>query len=246
MVTASRGRVLGSWAVLVVEDPTARIDVERADLVTARGGHADWRDMSDYLVHFTSSANTLVSILGQGHIEAREAFGCSTNVSGLGKTQHSACFSEIPINLLPRLVARRSCYGVGFRTDALVSKGAGRVWYLELNTPQDTAFAEMRRRAMLGGVRIDDPIWKLTPFIDETAPNYHFEWEREWRIQGGLRFSPQDVAFLFLPEDEHARAKPFLTTGNSGAGPAYSSAILDPLWTEAELLQALESTHGTG
>ena len=94
---------------------------------------------------------------------------------------------------------------------------------------------------MIGGINVDDPIWKLTPLVDHTAPNYHFEWEREWRRPGGLRFAPDDVAFLFVPDqdDEHERAKRFFETGGDGAGPAYSCPVLDPLWDAEKLAEEL-------
>src|SRR5260370_20699237 len=55
----------------------------------------------------------------------------------------------------------------------------------------------------------NDPIWKLTPFIDFPNPGpftYDFRWEREWRGAHDVRFSEEDVAFLLLPEQQHAPA----------------------------------------
>jgi len=211
-------------------------------------GHAEWRDMSDHVVHFTRGVGdddpytTIMSILSHGRIEARNAFGCATNVHGLGGTQVCACFSEIPLDMLDRLVDRReSRYGVGFRQPTLIAKGAARVWYLDPDTPSRAAFHGMVTKAMTGGVDQADPIWRLTPFVDYLAPNYRFEWEREWRVRGDLIFTPDDVAFLFVPEDLHVAAKAFLIDGGGGAGPAYTCPILDPLWND-EQIQAVLST----
>ena len=93
--------------------------------------------------------------------------------------------------------------------------------------------------AMTGGVNPHDDIWRITPFADYTAPNYHFEWEREWRVPGGMQFAPGDVAFLFVPEELHPAAATFLGGGGGGAGPAYVCPLLDPLWTDDQIQAAL-------
>ena len=210
-------------------------------------GHADWRDMSDYVVHSTKDGagitafESMRSILATGRIEARSAFGFATGVNGLDLTQHCACFSEIPLDMLDRLVARRSNYGIGFHQDTLIPKGAGRVWYLDQGTSQLAAMQSMVTLAMTGGVDQADPVWRITPFADSTAPNYHFEWEREWRLPNSLSFIPDDVAFLFLPEHLHSAAAEFLSSGGGGAGPSYHCPILDPLWTDSQVQAALHN-----
>ena len=210
-------------------------------------GHADWRDMSDYVVHFTkdnagvSAYDSMISVLASGNIEARSSFGCATNVNGLGQSQHCACLSEIPLDMLDRLVERRSKYGIGFHQRTVLPKGAGRVWYLDQGTPHRDAMQSLVSSAMTGGVELTDALWRVTPFADNTAPNYHFEWEREWRIPGGLVFAPSDVAFLFVPESLHPQAAAFLATGGGGAGPAYTCPILDPLWDDVQIQAALQS-----
>lgn len=211
-------------------------------------GHADWRDMSEYVIHFTKSTggvsayNAMTGILSAGRIEARSKFGCATNVNGLGATQHCACFSEIPLDMLDRLVDRRnSKYGIGFRQDTVITKGAGRVWYLDQGAPSRAALGHIVSQAMTGHVDPDDHIWTITPFVDHTAPNYHFEWEREWRAPGGLDFTPEEVAFLFVPEFQHPQAATFLQGGGNGAGPAYTCPILDPLWDDDTIQTALRA-----
>lgn len=95
--------------------------------------------------------------------------------------------------------------------------------------------------AMIGGVDVNDDVWRITPFADNTAANYHFEWEREWRIPRGLTFEPDDVAFLFVPEALHPQGAAFLADGGGGAGPAYSCPILDPLWGDDQIQAALQA-----
>jgi hypothetical protein len=83
-------------------------------------GHANWRHMSDFVVHFTKDHDGMtaydnsLSILYEGVIRATSAYGQARTLSGLGSSQHCACFSEIPLDLLDRLVQRRSEHGIGF------------------------------------------------------------------------------------------------------------------------------------
>jgi hypothetical protein len=55
-----------------------------------------------------------------------------------------------------------------------------------------------------------------------------------------LEFAPDDVAFLFVPEFQHAQAAAFLHSGGHGAGPAYVCPILDPLWDDDKIQDALK------
>src|SRR5262245_7804519 len=84
-------------------------------------GNASWRDMSEYVVHFTkdvgestSAYSSMLSILSAGEIGSYTRFGAARSLDALGDTQNSACFSEIPLDRLNRLVYRRSQFGIGF------------------------------------------------------------------------------------------------------------------------------------
>jgi hypothetical protein len=208
-------------------------------------GHADWRDMSEYVVHFTKQTadanayDAMLSILWSGEIEARNPFGCALHdCVPSDESQRSACFSEIPLDLLDRLVWRRgSQYGVGFHQEVIIARGGGRVWYLDRDTPHHDAFKALLREARVAGPL--HPAWKLAPLVDWVSPNYHFEWEREWRLPGGLTFAPHDVAFLFMPEAQHDAARKFLIDGNRGNGPAYDCPLLDPCWSDVRIQCAL-------
>jgi hypothetical protein len=65
----------------------------------------------------------------------------------------------------------------------------------------------------------ENSFWRLTPFIDVMgsygAGEYRFEWEREWRVPGGLRFPPDQVAFLFIPDSLHDQVRSFNPIGLS-------------------------------
>jgi hypothetical protein len=178
-------------------------------------GRDDWHDMSDHVVHFTKTRESdppadggyapMMSILGEGTLRTGPApLGAARRISGLGSSQHVVCFSEIPLDQLARLLQRRSRYGIGFRKDVLVEKGGSPLWYLDRDSPHAAAVRDIINSKAAAGVDPDDPFWKLTPFIDHPGTyggrTYRFEWEREWRVAGSVRFNPDEVAFLFLSQ----------------------------------------------
>lgn len=90
-------------------------------------GNADWRDMSEYIVHFCRTRDALAAIMSSGTIEGRKAFGWARDYESerdaardRGEplhpypTQKSACLSEVPLDLLDRLIERRGPWGLGF------------------------------------------------------------------------------------------------------------------------------------
>lgn len=216
---------------------------------TGYRGHADWRDMSEYVVHFAkdvpdgkSAYDTMISILYSGKLEARTRFGAIRWSDALGDSQESACFSEIPLDRLDRLVQRRSRYGIGFHQDFLIESGGGRVWYLNDESRQAASIRKLIAQKVGPPMDVDSPLWDLTPFIDFPGSygpfEYRFEWEREWRVPGGLAFSPDQVAFLFIPSELHAQARRFFNEVEEGhTGPSYRCPFLDPLWPD-ERIQA--------
>jgi hypothetical protein len=215
-------------------------------------GNPDWRDMSEYAVHFTKASGTtsaydvMLKILWEGRIEPTGPLGAARNLTELAESQRSACFSEIPLDLLARLIARRSLYGIGFRQDFLGDHGGARVWYLDKGGAAAEAFKETVRAAMTGGIDHDDPVWRVTPFVDYPGDyggtQYRFEWEREWRVPGGLPFGPADVAFLFIPEAFHGAARSFFEAHlEENTGPAYLCPYVDPTWDMARIQAAYAS-----
>ncbi len=213
-------------------------------------GHAGWRDMSEYVVHFTkemqdrSAYDTMMSILSEQRLMAVGAFGIARGLSALGDTQKSVCFSEVPLDRLDRLVDRRGTkFGIGFRQDVLVRAGGGRVWYVDKDSPLAEAVTAARQLGF-NPWDADHPFWRLTPFIDFPgdygATAYRFEWEREWRVPGDMRFTSDEVAFLFIPGELHGAAQRFLQeVREQNLGPAYDCPFLDPLWPEEAIQEAL-------
>lgn len=165
------------------------------------GPNSDRLDMSDYLVHLTSKEHIFKEILSTGILKRGKPFGFrSFRLQEIVRERHrSICFSEIPVDQLGRLHIKKGYYGIGFSKRVLKEKGAARVWYIEHNSLQARAIQDL---AELASKQNDcsAPIWYLTPFVDPIIPG-RFEWdhEREWRIQGDLTFTLDDIAFLIAP-----------------------------------------------
>lgn len=213
-------------------------------------GKTQWLDASDFLVHFTKGAsdsdayNNMLSILGSQMLtRGQKPFGIasSSDVAPPG-SQKSVCFSEVPLGFLDRIAGRRSKYGIGFRKRVLSNKGAAPVWYLEEEGVQAKALRELMRRET-------DPsstLWQLTPHIDELRGNggpgtYRFEWEREWRLNGDLHFSLEEVAFLLMDETFHEGAREFFDEAeHDQTGPCYTCPFIDSSWDVQTVQQRLQ------
>ena len=157
-----------------------------------------WRDMSDYLVHFTNSADSLLSILYAQEVESRSAFGWARKDRKTREMHMSACFSEVPVDQLDRLVKRHGAFGIAFRRDYVLSRKGQRVWYLQQQDLQNDLYKAFNSLYKSDESR-QNPLWRLSPYIDRVMPGYDFDWEREWRVVGGLTFDLSDVEFLILP-----------------------------------------------
>ena len=208
-------------------------------------GNPAWRDMSEYVVHFTrdiddrSASETLYVILDAGRLEpGKRPFGAARKLEALVDSQRVVCFSEIPLDRLNRLIERRaSRCGVGFTQDWIIQAGGARVWYVDRDSAAHTAFQELFSQR-LRPWDANDPFWALTPFIDFPGgygdTSYRFEWEREWRVPGSVEFSPDNVAFLFAPEAAHHEMLERI-------GSNYTCPCIDPLWPDDRIQEALAS-----
>jgi hypothetical protein len=145
----------------------------------------NWLDMSDYVVHFTPDEASFGSILRTGTIRASGPFGWARRREQVRSGQMSACFSEVPIDRLARLITRHGQFGVAFPKDFVRTQGGARVWYLDDGSTPSRALFERIGKVIRAG-DWDDQLWSLTPFIDRVMPGrYEWEWEREWRVLGG-------------------------------------------------------------
>jgi hypothetical protein len=164
---------------------------------------AAWLDMSRFAVHFTKSEEAFVSILKEGFLRPGGPYGWGRKVNEVQEGHFSACFSEIPLSQIRRLIERHGSWGIGFKKAFLARNGGGRVWYVDDETPlHDSVFAAIGQLRAQGD--FSSSWWKATPFMDLVSPvrHYAFDWEREWRVPGGLHFRLADVAFVWVGEDE--------------------------------------------
>lgn len=216
--------------------------------MSAIGG--SYPDMSDYVVHFTrdydgcGAYSNVMSILCNRTVRAANAFGMARKEAWLGNSQKAACLSEVPLHHLKRLADKRSQYGLGFRKDFVAGLGGGPIMYAYKDTPHHQALASIMWAAKQGG-KADDPFWKIAPFVDVpgTYPSgkYMFEWEREWRHVGDLKFQIENVEFLIVPEALHAQARTFFEdVYHEHSGPHYLCPYLDPFWSKAKVADALD------
>lgn len=159
--------------------------------------YPDAGDLSSYLVHLTWTGEALASILTQGRLEARGSFGLAGQNSEHAETHKAVCFTETPANELHRFGGRR--FGLVFKRDFIIQHGGQRVWYIDHGTPLWDAFRHELNR--LRAITEDHRFFEMTPFIDMVRPGtYAFDWEREWRVVGDLRFDWSDVEYIVTPE----------------------------------------------
>lgn len=184
------------------------------------GGHPEWRDMSEYVVHLTGPTpphliytSPLFKILTSKALVPGQPFGAAWNIGPLASSQKVVSFSEIPLDHLTRLADRHGTEGLGFRKEHIATAGGAPVWYVQRGTRvQNLLFNEVKKRAFPGPPDDTDWLWQITPFIDypgaysyaDGAPKaYDFRWEREWRLAGTLQLLAEDVLFLVAREEHH-------------------------------------------
>ncbi|KZD07347.1 abortive infection system antitoxin AbiGi family protein [Oceanibaculum pacificum] len=205
-----------------------------------------WTDMSNHLVHFTKdyggrdAYRNMLGILSGGVIRARNAFGICRKTAPDPQSQLATCLSEVPLHQLGRLSAKRSEHGIVFRKDFVIGRGGNPILYAY----KDRAVAKaIKKLAQQAGNDAENPIWRVTPFVDVPGSygtsQYFFEWEREWRVVGDFAFTPDDVVFLIIPENLHAAARSFVDDARTeNLGPAYDCPFIDAHW-DLETIQPL-------
>jgi hypothetical protein len=214
-----------------------------------------WEDFSEFVTHFTKPTPTRsrteydnhLSICGSCRLIAANPFGIARSIAPVINMQKTVCFSEVPLHCLDRIADRRSRYGIGFTKEYAKSKGAIPVWYVEKDSIQHNSINHLVDTALRSAAPADDPIWRLTPFIDVTGNyptgTYRFEWEREWRSVGDFTFDETDVAFLIIPEELHVLACEFFRKArDEHTGPCYRCPYIDSSWGIDKVARAL----GTG
>lgn len=209
----------------------------------------NWDDMSNYLVHFTkagdgkSDYDTMMSIYYSCVLKPKQRFGIGKQKAPAQTQQEAVCFSEIPAGQWQRLLERRGTkYGLAFTKEFILSRGGGPIWYAWKDTPHWQTLQDMMSSAAGDAAA---PIWRLTAMIDAPGKygprEYAFDWEREWRHLGPMKFTPEDVAFLLIPENLHTAARSFFEDAyNDNLGPAYFCPYVDPSWSKDKIIRVLK------
>lgn len=223
-----------------------------------------WTDMSNYLVHFAKGKDspaaqkaskgakkrseddpgyeTMMSVLSSGQLKPGAAFGIGRKLAPQPETQQAVCLSEVPPGDWRRLSERRqSAYGIGFSRKFISVRGGGPIWYARNGGTANKALKKLMR---MGADDPAHPVWQITAMIDAPGvywrASYEYEWEREWRHIGELNFEPEDVAFLFIPEELHAQAKAFFAHAyHENLGPAYVCPFIDAKWSRDRVEEEL-------
>lgn len=158
--------------------------------------HRGARDLSDYLVHMTTSPQALASIITSGRIEAKNRFGLGKGLDVVEMKHLSACFTEMPLSELERLRDRGKSWGIAFKREFVLGQGGQRVWYLDIDRSPYQALNGLKEAAFENR-DWTNRIWDVTPFVDQRNPGiYAFDWEREWRVVGGLSFDLEDIVVV--------------------------------------------------
>ena len=208
----------------------------------------NWEDMSDYVVHFTkpheekSDYANMLRICYERTLKAVNPFGVGKGKAPPEFPQNTVCFSEIPLHRLKRLAHKRGGFAIGFTKSFLVSLGGGPVLYAYKGTPHQIAIQKLMSGSLQS--KSGAEVWKLTPFIDSPGnygkTKYFFEWEREWRHVGDMKFETSDAAFLIIPEHLHAAARAFFEDArDDSTGPAYLCPYIDTTWSADDIRVAL-------
>lgn len=177
-------------------------------------------DLSTFLVHLTrtSAGRTgkirLKNIILGGTIAANNPFGHAAREMarhGLSTdNQKCVCFTETPlehVSLLTEAIDGRTVqfepYGIVITKKQGRRHGVNPVWYLD-QTPGHTwltnALDQLVQTAC--GKGATEPLFQLTPYIEQFGAGKDFSWEREWRVTGGF---PLPLRYIVLcPEAERA------------------------------------------
>ena len=211
---------------------------------------SDWEDMSDYLVHFSKGSDihsayiAMMGILSSRVISARNPFGFAKGRALNKNSQRCVCLSETPLHLIERISKTRGPYGIGFTKNFVASQGGNPIWYVLKQNSLGKDLDDLLKISRQKGGEIEDIFWRIAPFFDivtkaEDRPKYKFEWEREWRVCGGLSFETQEVAFLVIPENRHQDARDFFKNAEyENTGPNYKCPYIDIGWS----IQRIEET----
>jgi len=151
----------------------------------------------------TAEAN-LQAILSAGQISALNAHclhrtKLSELPAAIQEQFRTVCFTGSALRSIGRVAkdgARKfklKPIGLVFHRDFIIENGGQPVAYVNryydqtVRSAYDAIFEQALRESFTGSV------WKMLPFVSSIHKKRDFEWEREWRIAGHLRFCDTDV-----------------------------------------------------
>ena len=136
------------------------------------------------------------------------------------------CFCDIPLADFGLHMSKYSSFGIAFRKDYMLLKGATPVVYIPRQSGRDpqssaeTFDRELTRYVMIReayrrGGRTDSEVQQFTYFLDfhvfsllkfydgtlEDLDPENYYMEREWRIVGNMQFGMSDVERIIVPPD---------------------------------------------
>ncbi|SDM26427.1 hypothetical protein [Nonomuraea jiangxiensis] len=219
-----------------------------------------------------SARESLLAILRDQQVQAVNSFGPAAPLlkgTRFEDSQRAVCFTETPLEhtwMMCQPIAGRSVrlssFGLAFTKEWARRRGVNPIWYIDITPGHDWLTVPIDRlvQEALGEPALpftqpngDLPdILRLTPFMEQMGTgtrssdgaNYRkdFSWEREWRHQGDLVFSLNDVMTIFAPESDHASFARDLHARQ----PAQERIppLLDPNWSLERMVIALTQTDG--
>jgi hypothetical protein len=233
-------------------------------------------DLSTFLIHLTrdspgddgtTARDNLLSILREGRIRARTAFGLAAGREDqlLGQvTQKAVCFTETPLEhtwMMLKDIQGRAVhlqpYGLVITKTTARKGGCNPVWYshMALKKGEWTDFpiasineliATAVGRATVDGAvdsnRLStEPIFKLTPFFEQMGytpdTRKEFWWEREWRHIGDYHLPQARQLVAVLAPADDHE---HFRADLAGIDEQYSQRpILDPRWGLERMIAAM-------
>lgn len=224
-------------------------------------------DLSTFLVHLTrdgaqTAKDNLVSILRERMIEARTPMGMAVDLEkylrGTPASQRVVCFTETPLEhawmMVTDIPGRTVCFssfGVVFTKTTARRRGCNPVWYLDITPGHDwltqpveklkLQALEAAKHSVTGETQqwalANQPILKLTPFIEQMGPTRRarkeFWWEREWRHAGDFCFDASHLVTILAPEDAHDTLDAELDALGRRV------PVVDPRWGQERMIAAL-------
>jgi len=222
-------------------------------------------DLSTFLVHLTRSSggesakDRLKNIVRTHVIEARSPYGPAVpRIQKAGQnadSQKCVCFTETPLEHVHILTSeiddrdfRFEPYGIAISKKQGRKRGVNPVWYLDITPGHNwltQPLEQMIDTVIAAGQFKDNPLARLTPFIEQMGRGQHahgetgykkeFWWEREWRYQGDFDISGRPI--ILCPAADQPEIKAVLEEQDANA--IDDPSFIDPQWSLEQIIGKL-------